>query len=231
MKSSIATFSAVSMAVVAMLAAMPAPAWAVIPEGDILPYIEGGLLKTGRVSEDGLMTFPNVRVFYADLGQDLPNFSAEPGWLALDGSLPANGTFTFQVNRAVRLWNGADFSTIQGAFSLSFGPLTPVATPAADSIVPGFNLPIDAAGGLHDHPDYQLLAPAADGIYLLDISFLIPTSNLGPTDPIWILFGQNAPEADAQAAFDYAAANVPGPGAVALIGLALIGGTRRRRGV
>jgi len=205
-------------------------AWATIPEGDVQPYLENGILKTGLISEDGLTSTPNVRVFFAELGEDVPNFTAEPGWLALDGTFNPNVMFTFQINRALRQWNGTDFSTLGGSMQLTFGPLTPAVTPATDAIIQGFSLPIDSEGGLHDHPFYELLNPAADGVYLLDLSFSVPGQGLNTTEPIWILFGQNADEATSQAAYEYATANVPGPGVIAALGLGVVGTMLRRRG-
>lgn len=210
------------------VASLAAFASATIPEGDISPYIQGGQLKTALVSEDGLTSIPDVRVFYATLGEDVPNFAAEPGWQAADGTFAPNSAFTFQINRALRKWNGTDFSTLSGTMQLSFGPLTPTVTPAFDSIVQGFNLPIDEEGGLHDHPDYQLLAPADSGIYLLDLSFSLPGQNLGPSLPLWILFGQDAGEQEAQAAFDFASATIPTPAAALLLVAAPLAVRRRR---
>jgi hypothetical protein len=217
------------IAYVAAVAALAGSASAIIPEGDVTPYIEGGVLKTGLVSEDGLDFTPNVRVFFAELGEDVPNFTGEPGWQAEDGTFAPDGIFQFQITRALRKWNGSDFSTVEGAMRLSFGPLTPVESPFADVPVQGFDLPIDEEGGVHDHPDYELLAPAADGVYLLELTFAVPGQNLGPTAPIWILFGQNASEEVAEAAFEYASATVPAPGALGVLAAAGLIARRRRR--
>ena len=67
--------------------ALPLASQAAIVEGDVQPYIEGGQIKTGLISEDETTSTPNVRVFFAELGEDVPNFTGEPGWLAPDGTL------------------------------------------------------------------------------------------------------------------------------------------------
>lgn len=216
----------VSLAVSSVIASS---ALAVVPEGDISPYVSGNRVGTNLVAEDGLTTTANVRVFFAQLGEDVPNFTQEPGWQSPDGTFAGSGLLTFQINRALRRWNGADFSQIAGTMELGFGPLTPIVTPIADSIVPGFDLPIDSEGGLHDHPDYTLAAPALDGIYLLDISFAVPSQGLAMSEPVWILFGQNAQEEDAQAAYDWATANVPSPGIMLVATVAGLGVMGRRR--
>lgn len=210
--------------------ALPLASQAAIVEGDIQPYIEGGQIKTGLISEDETTSIPNVRVFFAELGEDVPNFTGEPGWLAPDGTLPADALFTFQINRALRVWNGSDFSTLSGTMELTYGTLPAVQSPLTDIVVNGFGLPIDDEGGLHDHPDYELLAPASDGVYLLDISFAIPGSNLLPSEPVWILFGQNVSEEVAEAAFTYAQSTIPSPSALPMLALAGLVAARRRRG-
>jgi hypothetical protein len=211
--------------------ALAQPALAGIPEGDIFLYPAGASLRTGLMSEDGLTTTPNVRVFFAELGEDVPNFTAEPGWQSPDGTFSGPGTITFTINRALRKWNGFDCSTVDGSMALSFGPLGPIVSPAVDSPVPGFSLPVDDLGGLHDHPDYELLAPAGDGVYLLDLTFGTSFAALGPSEPVWILFGQNAGEADSLAAYEWAVANVPSPGwaSCSAFGGLWAAGRRRRR--
>lgn len=209
--------------------ALPLASQAAIVEGDVQPYIEGGQIKTGLISEDETTSTPNVRVFFAELGEDAPNFTGEPGWLAPDGTLPANSIFTFQINRALRKWNGSDFSTLSGSMELTYGTLPAVQSPLTDIVVNGFNLPIDDEGGLHDHPDYELLAPALDGVYLLDISFAIPGSNLLPSEPVWILFGQNVTEETAEAAFEYASSSIPSPSAIPMLAIAGLVASRRCR--
>ncbi len=213
-----------------VVAALSAPALGSIPEGDLFLYTQGGLLRSGLISEDGLTIVPGVRVFYATLGEDVPNFTAEPGWHSPDGTFPGAGVLTFTINRALRKWDGTDFSLTEGSMALTFGPLGPVLTPATDLPVTGFDLPIDEFGGLHDHPDYELLAPATDGVYLLDLSFAVDFPGIGPSSPVWMLFGQNVTDETAEAAYEWATANIPAPSAAVLFGTLAAGlGMRRRR--
>jgi hypothetical protein len=79
-------------------------ALAVIPEGDVSPFADGGRVGTNLVSEDGLTTTANVRVFFAELGEDVPNFTQEPGWQSPDGTFAGDGLLTFQINRTSRSW-------------------------------------------------------------------------------------------------------------------------------
>ena len=201
-----------------------------LPHGDISPYAFGGTIRTNLISEDGTTTFPGARVFYAELGADVPDFSSEPGWLSPDGSFAGEGVLSFRFNRALKAWNGTDFVDTTARMSLSFGPLGPATTPLTDIAVTGFGLPIDEHGGLHDHPDYLLEPGASDDVYLLDISFFSDDLGLSASEPVWILFGRNATEAEAEAAYDRAMETIPAPGAtMALLGGAWMLGRRRRR--
>jgi hypothetical protein len=185
-----------------------------LPHGDISPYAFGGTIRTNLISEDETTTTPGVRVFFAELGEDVPG----------------EGTLSFRFNRALKAWNGTDFVGTTARMSLSFGPLGPVTTPLTDLMVTGFGLPIDEHGGLHDHPDYLLEPGASDGIYLLDISFFSDDLGLSASEPVWILFGRNASEEDAEAAYDHAMETIPAPGvAMTLLGGAWMLGRRRRR--
>lgn len=193
------------------------PANAEQVHGDIGLYIENGKLTTGLVSEDGAQFIPSTRLFVAELGEDIANITAEPGWQAEDGAFTPRSVITFQINRALRKWNALDFSEIAGAMQLTFGPLLPVVSPSTDFVVDGFPLQTDSDGGLHDHPFYELLAPAAAGVYLLDISFAAPSQNISISDPVWILFGQNVSEDELNAAYEFAAATIPAPGVIPLL--------------
>ncbi|MBX3383431.1 MAG: hypothetical protein KF864_07980 [Phycisphaeraceae bacterium] len=210
--------------------ALVAPAFAHPEHGDIWLYPQNGQLRTGLISEDESETTPNVRVFFAEFGEDVPNFSDEPGWLSPDGTWSGEGSLSFTITRALRQWNGFDFSTVAASrIEMTFGPLGPIATPLTDTPVTGFALPIDDEGGLHDHPDYLLTGPASGGVYLLELVFSVNIDNVTPSLPVWILFGQDADEETIDAAYDWAVANVPGPGAPALFAGAAFVAMRRRR--
>jgi len=199
-----------------------------VPEGDVWLGLSDQRVTTGLISEDESETTPGVRVFLAHLGEDVPDFAAEPGWLALDGTFAPGSNISFTINRALRKWNGSSFSIMDGSMNLSFGALE-ATTPATDVVVNGFALTVDLEGGMHDHPDYLLLPPASDGIYALELSFTSSTPNVLPSLPVWILFSQNASEADGQAAYDWATANIPSPGFAGMLGAAGLFGLRRRR--
>lgn len=201
-------------------------AHAAIPEGDVFLEVDGPNLITGLISEDGLDVVRGPRVFFAEFGTVAPNIGDEPGFQSLSGGLGSATTFRFDVTKALRKWNGTDFSTIAvESLTADLGPLN-VTSPATDTTVTGFNINVSPTGS-HDHPDWTLNAPASNGVYLLEVRFVVSSGQ--QSLPVWMLWAQNADEPTAEAAYDYAVATIPAPGAVATLGLLGVVASRRRR--
>lgn len=214
-----------SVAFVGVLGLGSQAALADIAEGDIYLNIENGALTTGLISEDGLAITPGQRVFFAEFGVDVPNVTDEPGFQSSPGGLGSNTTFSFNIRKALRAWDGTSFASIATERVLAqLGPAS-VLSPESDTLTPGITIPVDA-GGAHEHPDWTLQSPASTGVYLLELEFAA-----GPlTSPhVWILWAQNTDTATNQAAYDWAVANVPAPGAAGLLGVVALAAARRRR--
>jgi len=195
--------------------------------GDITLTISGGKMFTAIVPEGG-GTAEAQRVFASEFF-DVAGFvfADEPGYEIDDGTLtPGSGLF-LTMRKAVRSWNGSDFSTIAAqTITASFGPNS-ITSNLTDVATSGLLLPVDAAGGLHDHPEVYLNNAFA-GIYLLELE-LSSDAGLESTDPFWIVYNYGAEEADHDAAIEWVNSTlVPGPGSLALVGLGLFA-TRRRR--
>ena len=195
--------------------------------GDITLTISGGKMFTAIVPEGG-GTAEAQRVFASEFF-DVAGFvfSDEPGYEIDDGTLtPGSGLF-LTMRKAVRSWNGSDFSTIATqTITASFGPNS-ITSNLTDAATGGLLLPVEAGGGLHDHPEVYL-NDAFAGIYLLELE-LSSDTGLEKTDPFWIVYNYNADEGDHDTAIEWVNANlVPAPGSLALLGLGLVMGRRRR---
>lgn len=209
----------------AVLAGLASTALAQV-EGDVNLEVSNGRIVTGLISEDETEITPGVRVFFGEVGLDVPGVATEPGWRALDGAFAPETPISFDLLGALRRWDGTTFAGgLSDTMSLMFGPAS-VSTPSDESIVGGFSLSTDIDGGLHDHPAYALSSGAQDGVYLLRLRFTAP--GLEASEPAWILFGQNASETDVAAAFAFAETNVPAPGALALAACGAVFARRRR---
>jgi len=196
------------------------------PSGDVFLEIVNGRIEVGRISEDGLEITRGERVFIATLGEDVPNVAAEPGFQSLVGGFDPNGFVAFNFRQAARIWNGTDFSALGGSFTAEYATLS-ATSPATDVLSFGMNLPVEPDGEFHEHPTWTLGPPALDGVYLVELEFF--ANNATTSDPVWILWSQNADDATQDAAFDWAEANIPAPGATVLALLALGGAASRRR--
>ena len=209
-----------------VLGALTAPALAAIPEGDVFLSLEGGQLRTGLISEDGTEITPGIRVYFAEFGIDVPNVTDEPGVQSLPGGLGAATSFRFDILKSVRKWNGTDFNTLATeTLTADLGPLS-VTSPATDTFTAGFNIALDPTGS-HEHPDWTLNAPASSGVYLLEVQWELSTGQVSPFT--WMLWSQNETEIVNQAAYDWATANVPTPGAAGLLAISGLLAARRRR--
>jgi hypothetical protein len=196
---------------------------------DVWLSISGGNLVTGAITEDGSATVSGVRVFGAELGEVLPDFSAEPGIQGIDGTFGAGERFGIRILKAVRAWNGASFSSIASSrFQLDFGPQQMV-SPIADEVVGGMELAADSEGGIHDHPTFTLLDPTS-GIFLLELDVVSIGDVYGATQPFWIVFNNGASEEEHEASIEWVNENlVPTPGVAMVAGMGLVAMGRRRR--
>src|SRR5437870_2314154 len=80
----------------------------------------------------------------------------------------------------------------------------------------GFTLTVNPDGGIHDHLDHTLNAPASDGVYLLALDLFCTAPGVGPSLPFWTLYNQNDAQANVDAAATWVRDNlVPAPGVAA----------------
>jgi hypothetical protein len=187
--------------------ALAAPASAQIHATDVLLKVENGRVVTGRV-EKGTPVYPR-RAFSAEFGKlGIPNATTEPGFDSDEGAFDPGTIVGVGLRRALREWDGADFETIpdermrltKGAISI----LTPVADPGL-CVVAG-DLPLGLANGsgvLHQHPAYELLAPAEPGAYLLELEAWTNAPGGSASEPFWIVFNQNVAPAIVDDAVQY----------------------------
>jgi len=188
-------------------AGLAAPALA---EGDISLMISGGQLVTTKVSEDA----------------DPPGIQIE------DGTLTPGTDLRFYFSKALRQWNGSSFASIAGGtMSATFGPATnSIVTPGTDINSGNLLFPVEALGGLHDHPDWVLGGHSPSGgpeFFLVEARFSSDGSI--DSDPFYIVFGLNATDEQLGEVEGWVENNiVPAPGSLALLAMAGLVARRRR---
>ncbi len=133
------------------------------------------------------------------------NQTNNPGFDSVAGTFPANAEIGFTIRRAVRTWDGTDFSTIPPErIAMSWGPLGPVESPAGDAPVQGFTLNASSNGSFHYHYTFRLTAPASPGAYLIELEFWSTHPAVGPGEPFWLVFNKDLDAAEFQRAADWA---------------------------
>ncbi|MBL8757242.1 MAG: hypothetical protein JNK35_02290 [Phycisphaerae bacterium] len=177
-------------------------------EGDIGLGLSGGRIVTGVFSQAGFV--PGRRVFGAEFGALVPNFTDDPGFDSLSGTFPAGSSIGFSIRAGLRAWDGQAFAgpIPESRISVDFSGLGPVLSPLDDAPVPGFALPVSSSGQWHRHLQFTLAAPAADGVYLLELTLEGSAPEVGASRPFWLVFNQNRPEEEHDAAIDWVLDNL-----------------------
>jgi hypothetical protein len=181
---------------------------------DFVLTVQNGRIVTGRV-EGGLPVTPRY-VVTSTLGDTgIPGATFNPGFDSENGTFSAGTSVGLTIRRALRVWNGSAFVLItssppttmqltKNATTIQTPTSDPPAGGVGDSLLLGL---ANSVGRLHQHPAYQLVGPAPDGVYLLDLQVWMGDSTTGVSDPIAVIFGQNADPAQLDAAFQWADAN------------------------
>jgi hypothetical protein len=170
--------------------------------GDIILGVEAGRIVTGEL-DGGVPHFPH-RVFLGEFGELIPNWTDEPGFDSEAGAFEPGARLGFDIMRALRLWDGEDFDEVPAEqLRISKAGLE-VETPASDTLTPGFVFgAASATGTFHHHLAFELVAPASDGIYLLELTLWADGGDPDASRPFWIVFNQNRPEPEHEAAAEW----------------------------
>jgi len=158
---------------------------------------------TGAQDFDQGGVVEDVRVYCRDFGEaGQPQFTDDPGFSSPDGALPANILVGFDLVDALRVWNPAEQNFDAVALeTISVNKFAAVATTPASpgGFTPGFWFAsTSSSGGMHEHINYFLNAPAGNGIFLLTLALRTDHPTIEDPEPIFIIFSHNAPDAEAQ---------------------------------
>jgi len=169
---------------------------------DIVIRIEGGALQTGGVNQaTGLAEYPR-RVYAATL--DASGFTNNPGFDSLEGAFSPAARVGFDILAALHKWDGVNFDPLSTSIMrIRFGGST-VFTPETDIFTPGFSTVPQSSGEFHRHFGYTLLAPAEQGVYLLNLRLWTDTPGVTPSQPFWLVFNRSETGGVYQEAFDWA---------------------------
>ena len=187
------------------VAAAPAPAYAQAHR-DVQLIVQSGALITGVIDFDqpGNPVTPGVRVFAATFGE-VDNGTDDPGFSATAQPALAGRQIAFDILDALRVWQGGTFSTIAAErLNVSLGVNVRTTPLVADQLVSGFSFVVaSGAGSFHQHMNYFLGPPFAQGVYLLKLQVRCVSCGVSPTAPFYVVFNQDQPGSTHQAAIDY----------------------------
>ena len=173
--------------------ALASAAVAQVHEGDIVITGERGVIETG-FADAGTPVYGR-RVFDTAFGK-LPNWTNDPGFDSPTGAFAPGTRLGFDVLGPVLSWDGSAFADVaESRILISKGPVS-LETPT-DGMAPGFVFGVaSTTGKFHHHMSFELLAPASDGVYLLELTLWDDAAVVADSEPFYIVFGQNASAGD-----------------------------------
>lgn len=162
-------------------------------------------VRAGEIVTNGSTAGVEIeqRVFLSRLGEVAPNFSDSPGFDCLPGTFPVGSRNGFRVLGGLRIWNATSFDSIlPRGMNIAFATLQ-VDTPVQSEVAEGFSLSVGSNGQWHRHFDYVLAEGAGDGFYLLTLELYSTNTQIGASEPVFIIFNQNMPYEQEQHVIDY----------------------------
>lgn len=204
--------------------------------GDIGFKIVGNSLKTGGVFDDGMGEYvlPGQRVFGGEMLIS-DGVGDEPGFYAQAGTLDSGELISFNVRKALRVWNGSDFNTIASETMRIENPAgtafvdTPFVDPSSP-IAAGWGFSFPGSGDLDDHPIYYVNGRTGPGIYLLELELTTTQTGIINSPSFWVVINDGADDTQHDAAIDWTQENlVPAPGAAGMLAFGGLIALRRRR--
>ncbi|MEO1008670.1 MAG: GC-type dockerin domain-anchored protein [Planctomycetota bacterium] len=166
-------------------------AHAQLHDTDIAIREAGGIIETGRVDAATGAPIFGDRVFAGEFGE-LPDWTNDPGFDSESGAFAPDLQIGFTIQGPLLEWDGDAFTDVADERILISKGRTEIETPLSGSAV-GFTFgDTGTTGRFHHHVGYELLAPAANGLYLLELTLWIGDAGVSESEPFFIVFDQNA---------------------------------------
>ena len=184
-----------------LIALLFAPACFAQHEGDVGLVIQDNQLQTAVIA-DGLY-LNGEQIFTAAFGDSgVDFFTQNPGWDAAAGTFTPCATFSWSAVAGLKRYEpGLGFVTTPATLRVSFSTIS--VTVGAEP-TEGFALQVQPDGGFHKHVNFFLqgengVEPEA-GAYLLETQLEIIDSGIAPSQSVYVIFDNMAPEIQTEAA-------------------------------
>ena len=169
-------------------------------EGDVGLVIQDSQLQTAVIADGQYLIGEQIfTAAFGDSGFDF--FTQNPGWDAAPGTFTPGATFYWSAVSGLKKYeSGLGFVSTPATLRVSFST---VSVTIGSEPAEGFPLQVQPDGGFHKHVNYFLQgqngAEPESGAYLLETQLSISESGIAPSDSVFVIFDNMAPEMQLEA--------------------------------
>lgn len=193
---------------------------------DVIMGVQAGRIVTGRIELDPVTQQPVVAMprwvvggTFGDTG--VPNATTNPGFDSPTGTFSGGQLVGITARRALRKWNGSDFSTVppetmrltKGTRSIAVPTTDPSDCGSPGNGGPSLTLaPATSTGKVHEHPGYVLQLASgvpSSGVYALEIEIWMSAPGNGASLPMWVVLNNGTDQGTFDTALAWADTNLP----------------------
>jgi hypothetical protein len=184
-----------------LIALLFAPACFAQHEGDVGLVIQDNQLQTAVIADGQYLGGEQIfTAAFGDSGFDY--FTQNPGWDAAPGTFTPGATFSWSAVAGLKKYeSGVGFVASPATLRVSFSTIS--VTVGAEP-TEGFALQVQPDGGFHKHVNFFLQgengAEPEAGAYLLETQLEIIDSGIAPSQSVYVIFDNMAPEIQTEAA-------------------------------
>ncbi|MEL7073811.1 MAG: hypothetical protein AAGK34_07260 [Planctomycetota bacterium] len=184
-----------------LIALLFAPACFAQHEGDVGLVIQDNQLQTAVIADGQYLNGEQIfTAAFGDSGFDY--FTQNPGWDAAPGTFTPGATFSWSAVAGLKKYeSGVGFVASPATLRVSFSTIS--VTVGAEP-TEGFALQVQPDGGFHKHVNFFLQgengAEPEAGAYLLETQLEIIDSGIAPSQSVYVIFDNMAPEIQTEAA-------------------------------
>ena len=169
-------------------------------EGDVGLVIQDNQLQTAVIADGQYINGEQIfTAAFGDSGFDY--FTQNPGWDAAPSTFTPGATFSWSAVAGLKKYeSGVGFVASPATLRVSFSTIS--VTVGAEP-TEGFALQVQPDGGFHKHVNFFLqgengVEPEA-GAYLLETQLEIIDSGIAPSQSVYVIFDNMAPEIQTEA--------------------------------
>ena len=183
-----------------LIALLFAPACFAQHEGDVGLVIQDNQLQTAVIADGQYLSGEQIfTAAFGDSGFDY--FTQNPGWDAAPGTFTPGATFFWSAVAGLKKYEpGLGFVTTPATLRVSFSTIS---VTIGSEPTEGFALQVQPDGGFHKHVNFFLQgengAEPEAGAYLLETQLEIIDSGIAPSQSVYVIFDNMAPEIQTEA--------------------------------